>query len=201
MGKAFLALVAVLLSATFAMAQDYRVRSGDTLNIEVLEDPGLNRTVLVLPDGTFAFPFAGNTRAGGRSVADIQAALTAALAPNFAAPPNVTVSVGALRPPLTEEERRAALMPVYVIGEVTSPGKVDVRRGTTLLQLLAESGGFTRFAATNRVQLRRVNTRTGQESTVGFNYRDALRGGAIGAGATVLQPGDVVIVPERRLFE
>lgn len=201
MRNALLALVAVLLSATVAVAQDYRVRSGDTLNIEVLEDPGLNRTVLVLPDGTFSFPFAGNTQAGGRSVADIQAALTAALAPNFAAPPNVTVSVGALRPPLTEDERRAGLMPVYVIGEVNTPGKVDVRRGTTLLQLLAESGGFTRFAATNRVQLRRVNTRTGQESVVGFNYRDALRGGSIGAGATVLQPGDVVMVPERRLFE
>lgn len=195
------ALVALVLSVTVAAAQDYRVRAGDQLSIEVLEDPGLNRTVLVLPDGTFAFPFVGNAQAGGRSVSEIQAALIAGLSPNFASPPNVTVSVSALRPPLTEEERRSALMPVYVIGEVNTPGKVDVRRGTTLVQLLAESGGFTRFAATNRVQLRRVNSRTGEEIVVGFNYRDALRGGSIAAGATVLQPGDVVIVPERRLFE
>ncbi|MCU0907520.1 MAG: polysaccharide biosynthesis/export family protein [Rhodobacteraceae bacterium] len=194
MRKAILALVAVLVSASVAVAQDYRVRPGDTLTIEVLEDPGLNRSVLVLPDGSFSFPFAGNTSAGGRSVAEIQSSLTSSLAPNFAAPPNVTVSVGALAQP-SATGASVRTMPVYVIGEVATPGKIDVRRGTTLLQFLAESGGFTRFAATNRVQLRRG------DSVVGFNYRDALRGGSIGAGATVLQPGDVVIVPERRLFE
>jgi polysaccharide export outer membrane protein len=196
--KLLAALVALALSVTAATAQDYRVQPGDSLSIEVIEDPGLNRSVLVLPDGSFSFPFVGALRASGQSVTEIQSALTTALAPNFAAPPTVVVSVGSIA------ERAAgtgpALVPIYVIGEVNSPGKIEVRRGTTLLQFLAESGGFTRFAATNRVQLRRVDPQTGQETVRVFDYRAAVRG-ATGGGAIALRSGDVVIVPERRLFE
>jgi polysaccharide biosynthesis/export protein len=193
------AIIAFVVVAASATAQEYRIRSGDTLSIEVLEDPGLNRSVLVLPDGSFTFPFAGTTRARGQTVAQIQAALRAALTPNFAAPPNVVVSVGALVE-LTEEQRRGPVMPVYVLGEVNTPGVIEVRRGTTLLQFLAASGGFTRFAATNRIQLRRTDPRTRQETVYNFDYRAALQG-TLGAGTVVLQAGDVVIVPERKLFE
>jgi polysaccharide export outer membrane protein len=193
------AMIAFVGLAAAATAQEYRIRSGDTLLIEVLEDPGLNRSVLVVPDGTFTFPFAGTTRARGRTVAEVQSALRSALTPNFAAPPNVVVSVAALVE-LTEEQRRGPLMPVYVLGEVNNPGLIEVRRGTTLLQFLAASGGFTRFAATNRVQLRRTDPRTGRETAYPFDYRAATKG-ALGAGTIVLQAGDVIIVPERRLFE
>jgi polysaccharide export outer membrane protein len=193
------ALLLCIATTVAAAAQDYRIRAGDTLTIEVLEDPGLNRSVLVLPDGSFSFPFAGRTQAGGRSVGDVQSSLTSALAPNFAASPNVVVSVGALgeRVVGTGAGRQ---MPIYVLGEVNSPGKIEVLRGTTLLQFLAESGGFTRFAATSRVQLRRTDSRTGQETLRTFDYRAATRG-ALGAGSIVLQAGDVIIVPERKLFE
>lgn len=191
------ALILCIATTAAAVAQDYRIRAGDTLTIEVLEDPGLNRSVLVLPDGSFSFPFAGRTQAGGRNVGDVQSALTSALAPNFAASPNVVVSVGALGERVAGTVRQ---MPIYVLGEVNSPGKIEVLRGTTLLQFLAESGGFTRFAATSRVQLRRTDSRTGQETLRTFDYRAATRG-ALGAGSIVLQAGDVIIVPERKLFE
>ena len=44
----------------------YKIRPGDTLNIEVLEDEGLNRNVLVLPDGTISFPLVGTVKARSR---------------------------------------------------------------------------------------------------------------------------------------
>ncbi len=193
-----MATLVCVAAAASATAQDYRIRAGDTLSIEILEDPGLNRSVLVLPDGSFSFPFVGTTRARGRTVDEVQAALRSALAPNFAAPPNVVVSVGALVE--LPEGSSVATMPIYVIGEVNAPGLIEARRGTTLLQFLAESGGFTRFAATNRVQLRRTDARTRQETLYTFDYRAATRG-TLGAGTIVLQAGDVIIVPERRLFE
>ena len=66
----FLPFVAALLfSALSAQAQsDYRIRSGDVLQIEVLEDPSLDRAVVVLPNGQFTFPFAGTLRAGGQTM-------------------------------------------------------------------------------------------------------------------------------------
>jgi polysaccharide export outer membrane protein len=73
-----------------------------------------------------------------------------------------------------------------------------VERGTTLLQFLAESGGLTPFAATKRIQLRRTDA-AGQERSYLFNY-DAVMSGAQTTVIT-LQKGDVIIVPQRRLFE
>ena len=62
MKKFLIALIATVF-ATGAFAQSgYQIRTGDTLQIEVLEDPSLNRSVLVLPDGTISFPFAGSVR-------------------------------------------------------------------------------------------------------------------------------------------
>jgi len=194
------ASAALALLATGALAQGYGVKPGDKLQLEVLEDPSLNRTLLVLPDGTVSVPFAGTVTARGKTVAEIQSDIAAALAPNFATPPTVSVSVGELGlGSAGTGTGTGGLIPVYALGEVTAPGKIDVRKGTTLLQFLAQSGGLSRFAATSRIQLRRVDPRTGQETVYKFNYKAVQDGGS--APTIVLRPGDVVVVPERKLFE
>lgn len=187
-----------------AEAQDgYRIKAGDTLQVEVLEDPNLNRTVLVLPDGSISFPLAGTVQAGGRSVADVRQSLVAALAPNFATSPTVFVSVAALAAaqPAATTSTGSGQIDVYALGEVGTPGKVSIKRGTTLLQFLAEAGGLTKFAAEKRIELHRTDKRTGEVTSYLFNYRTPA-GGADGiSGSTKLAPGDVVKVPQRRLFE
>ena len=60
--------------------------------------------------------------------------------------------------------------------------------------------GPARFAATKRIQLRRMDPATGQEKLYLFNYKALERGGSIQSMIT-LREGDVIIVPERRLFE
>ena len=62
------------------------------------------------------------------------------------------------------------------------------------------AGGLDRFAATKRIQLRRTDPATGQERLFLFNYKAVERGGTITSMIT-LREGDVLIVPERRLFE
>lgn len=185
-----------------ALAQSaYSIKPGDTLQIEVLEDPNLNRNVLVLPDGSISFPMAGTVRAGGRSVDMVGQTLSQEMADNFAIPPTVSVSVASLAP---RGPARAPtgpdLMNVYILGEAASPGRKEVLPGTTLLQFLAEAGGLSRFAAEKRIQLRRVDPQTRQETVYRFNYRTMGGEGSI-RGTTVLAPGDVIVVPERRLFE
>jgi polysaccharide biosynthesis/export protein len=94
----------------------------------------------------------------------------------------------------------ARTIDVYFIGEVANSGLVQVPRGTTVLQALALSGGFTRFAATKRIQLRRTDPASGQQNVFTIDY-SAIERGAAGIGSSVLADGDVIIVPERRLFE
>ena len=194
MTRALLAVLAVLLAAPMALAQSagYRIQPGDQLAITVLEDDTLNRQLLVLPDGSISVPLAGTIRASGRSVESVESAIADRLASNFAVRPSVFVSVVSV-------DETYGTFPVYVMGQVATPGMVEVEPGTTLLQAIALAGGLDRFAATKRIQLRRTDA-TGQERLYLFNFKAVERGSAITSMIT-LREGDVLIVPERRLFE
>lgn len=197
--KIFTALIATFaLSAAFftsaASAQDYRIRSGDTLRIEVLEDPSLNRSVLVAPDGRINVPLAGSVQAGGRSLSAVEQALTAQLAPNFATAPNVYVALERQRERRATSGGSSRTIDIYVVGEAGNPGKLEVEPGTTVLQAFGLMGGFTKFAAQKRLQLHRAN------SIQHLDYR-AIETGRSTKGMMALQDGDVILVPQRRLFE
>jgi len=194
MRRTLLAALAMLLAAPMAIAQsaDYRIQPGDQLAITVLEDDTLNRELLVLPDGTISVPLAGTVRAGGRSVETVESAIADRLASNFAVRPSVFVSV-------IEIDETYGTFPIYVMGQVTTPGMVEVEPGTTMLQAIALAGGLDRFAATKRIQLRRTDS-SGRERLFLFNFKAVERGGSIESMIT-LREGDVILVPERRLFE
>ena len=192
-------LLASLAGASAAQS-NYKIQPGDTLQVEVLEDSNLNRRVLVLPDGSISFPLAGSVKVAGRTVDTVASRLASRLAGNFAVEPTVTVLVAALAPVGARAASEPDLMDVYILGEINAPGHKQVMPGTRILQFLAESGGLTRFAAKKRIELRRINPKSGQEKVYHFNYRHMGGADSI-SGATQLAPGDVIVVPERRLFE
>jgi polysaccharide biosynthesis/export protein len=195
MRQIFLAALVALLTAPLALAQSagYRVQPGDVLAITVLEDDTLNRQSLVTPDGRISVPLAGTVRASGNTVETIEKTIADRLASNFAVRPSVFVSVVSV-------DETAGTFPIYVLGEVGNSGAIEVEPGTTLLQAIALAGGPGRFAATKRIQLRRTDPATGQERMYLFNFKAVERGGAI-QSMIALREGDVIIVPERRLFE
>lgn len=204
-----LLLAIVLVPAAWAQS-GYRIQPGDVLQMEVLEDPSLNRSLLVLPDGNVSLPLVGTIRARGQSVEGLRSSISNALAPNFASPPTIFLSVGQLNPTTTAvtaaQAQAAALsigapgtIAVYTLGEFANQGRINVEKGTTLLQFLAESGGMTRFAATKRIQLRRADKKTGTEKVYRYNFK-AIQAGA-SAPIITLREGDVIVAPERKLFE
>ena len=201
MRQAFLAMVCIFLSTTAWAQNGYQIRAGDVLSIEVLEDPSLNREVLILPDGSFSFPFAGTLRASGLTVGQVENAVTRGIAPNFASEPNVFVTVRQVQPVAPRGGPAAPrTIEVYFLGEVNAPGPTAIPPGSTFLQALSFSGGFTPFAAQRRVQLRRTDPHTGQQYVSEIDYR-AIANGARLNHDVVLIEGDVILVPERRLFE
>ncbi len=188
------------MTAGEVAAQDYKIRAGDTLQVEVLEDPSLNRTMLVLPDGTVSFPLAGSVAARGRTVNQVQGALTSGLAGNFASPPTVTVSVASLAQRTSSAPAPDPTVDVYIMGEVAAPGKKEIDPGTTILQFLAESGGLTPFAAKSRIELHRTDSQAGTTQIYFFSYDRRGKGERI-SSSTMLLDGDVVVIPARKLFE
>ena len=201
-------LAAMVMPATSAFAQEagYVLRPGDVIQVEVVEDPTLNRSTLVLPNGSITFPQAGTLQAGGRTPDQVRAALTSALAPNFASPPTVYVSVASVAQPKETLGTNGVpvtgpTMDVYVLGEVSAPGLKKVDPSTNLLQFLSQAGALSKFAAEKRIELHRKDPRTGAEDVYLFNLKRT--GGDRGriSGLTQLGNGDVVVVPQRRLFE
>ncbi|MEM9010046.1 MAG: polysaccharide biosynthesis/export family protein [Pseudomonadota bacterium] len=186
-----------------ATAQGYLLQVGDRLDVSVLEDESLGRQVLVRPDGRISLPLAGTLQAAGRSPEALQAQIQSALAASFVEPPTVSVAVVSLAPPpiaeLAEEEEE--ILPVfYVLGEVNAPGQYPIveEQPVTLLQGLAIAGGPGVFAARKRIQLRRVTDSV--ETITVFDY-DAVEDGEQQMLTTPLMDGDVIIVPEKGLFE
>jgi polysaccharide biosynthesis/export protein len=198
-----IAFVGLLLAVLPAAAEDsYLIKVGDVLRIEVLEDTSLNRNLLVAPDGRITLPLAGAIKVSGQSVDQVQAALAAKLAPNFAAAPTVYVGIDSVAQPRAATGGAAAApkgVTVFVIGQANKPGKYAVEPGTTILQFLAEIGGFSNFAATKRIQLHRTDA-TGTETVYTLNYQ-AVENGATGTLTGTVAAGDVFIIPPRRLFE
>ena len=195
MVRILISTLMLIVLGTIASAQDfYKIRPGDVLRVEVLEDPSLNQNALVLPDGTVAIPMVGSVRAGGLTLGALRSSIISGLAPNFATGPTVFVTIQSLVGAKAPTGRRT--IDIF-IGAVNNPGKAQVSSGTNLLQFLAESGGFATNAAKKRIQLRRVS-KTGETLACVFNY-SAVESGAASTNSIVLQHGDFIVVPERRL--
>lgn len=198
--KTLLRMMLVLLLpfafATVATAQQYGIQAGDRLTIEVLEDETLNRTVTVLPGGTINFPYAGSINVAGSSPSTVENRIAQSLSGVLASKPTVFVTATPLDATFADDEEDAVIN-IYIMGEASAPGAKELPPGTTFLQALSEAGGLTPFAATKRIQLRRAST-PGRVTVV--NYHAIMAGAAMNFDP-VLSEGDVIVVPERKLFE
>ena len=197
---ALLGLFLTAFAAPAAAQGEYRISRGDVLRIEVLEDETLSRSVLVAPSGQVTVPLAGSVAASGRTLSQVQAEVRERLAPNFSNPPTVFVSLEQVREIEPLEDEDPITRTVYVLGQVSNAGALAIEPGTTLLQAFALTGGFSDFAATRRIQLRRRDPRTGSERIFPIDY-EAILDGRSSNGSVVLAEGDVIVVPTRRLFE
>lgn len=88
-------------------------------------------------------------------------------------------------------------VPIYVFGQVRSPGALQVKRSSlpTLTQAIAQAGGFTDRANRKRVQIRRKDA-SGKELEIVVNVRDILKGKL---KDFPLQVNDTIYVPESLL--
>ena len=192
-------LLLVVAALPVRAQESYLVTPGDRLTVTVLEDPNLNSQVLVRPDGRITLPIAGSIRVVGRTPEQIQAIVRDRLRGSFAVTPSVTVSVTDLAAPDEDEEEIPDI--VYVLGQVNSPGAIEVLppRSLTVLQAIARAGGLDRFARGEAIQIRRMDE-AGRETIFPFNFRELEDGRQLSTNIRLID-GDVIFVPERGLFD
>lgn len=164
----------------------YRINPGDEILVSVWGDERLNRSVRVLPDGTFAFPLVGQVVAAGQLPSELERIIRAALQPQYrGAVPQVTVSV-----------TNPSGYSFSVIGKVRSPGTFTPGRYVNALEALIIAGGPTEFASVGgAVILRKYGP---QIRSIRVRLSDALKGDTRGLtpdDIPFIQSGDTLVVP------
>ena len=160
--------------------EEYRLGPGDKLRIEVYKDEQLSQSVQVRPDGKITLPLIGDLDAASHTPIELRDTIVTSLK-EYVTNPTVTVIVV-----------EALASQVYVMGEVTHPGTMQLHGPTTILQALAMAGGFKEFANTKEVKVLRPKGGANAVETLRFNYRDVINGDA---KPFYLRSGDTVIVP------
>ena len=159
---------------------EYLIGPEDVLEISVWKEEGLEREVLVRPDGKLSFPLAGDVQAAGRTPEQVQTEITERIQ-RYIPDPVVTVTVKAI-----------GGNKVYVIGEVKNPGSYVIGRYVDVIQALTLAGGLTPFARENSIKvLRREGIK---EIGVSFEYAEVKKGRKLEQNI-FLRGGDVVVVP------
>jgi len=186
----------LLLWAMASVADAQTLKAGDTLSVSVMQDSKLDRTVIIDPSGQIAFPLAGHIRVQGLTPQAVENILRDRLKSNYKDESlDVTVALVNAAKDVPEEDLKPK---IFITGEILRPGSYVVRQKTTLMQAIALAGGLGPYAAKRRIMVRRRGG-TGEDIFM-FDYR-AYEAGQDLEGNITLRPGDVVMVPERGLFE
>ncbi|MCF6205156.1 MAG: polysaccharide biosynthesis/export family protein [Methylococcaceae bacterium] len=164
-----------------AESKAYLVQPGDILEISVWKEEGLQQEVLVRPDGGLSFPLAGDFKAQGKSLVEIQKIISERLS-QFIADPVITVSA-----------KQLLGNRIYVIGKVNKPGEYIVNRYVDVMQALSMAAGMTPFSAVNDIKILRRD-KDGKQQAIEFRYGDVEDGDDLEQNI-ILKNGDVVVVP------
>lgn len=149
---------------------EYRLGPGDKVRVQVFNEPDLSGEFDLDGTGALSLPLIGTLTAGGLRVAELEAAITKALAGGYLKNPRVTVVVMTYRP-------------FYIYGEVRQPGGYAYVNGMRMVNAVVLAGGYTPRARQGRLLITRVVN--GQKVELD------------GTDDTPVLPGDIIRVPER----
>lgn len=192
-----LMLAVLLLSAGCATAPDVRTTAsatppaeryiigpGDALQIYVRDNPTVTTTVPVRPDGRISIPLVQSIVAAGKTPDQLAGDLEKALG-RYIRSPLVTVIVKSFVGEYSQQVR--------VVGQAATPKAVPYRSGMTLLDVMIDVGGLTKFASGNRAKIVR-HTRDGQQQTIPVRLGDLMNGAV--KDNVAMHPGDILIIPQ-----
>ena len=157
----------------------------DVIEVVVWKNPDLSRQAVIRPDGKISLPLIGDVSASGLT-ADQLAKEIAERFKAYKENPSVSVNVNEVNSYY-----------VFMVGEVNSPGKLQLKSYTTVLQAISLAGGFTQFASRNDIRVvRNITSADGKmkELRIPLRYDDLIseEGGVYNI---TLKSGDTVVIP------
>lgn len=154
--------------------------AGDELEITVSGKEELSGKFQIGDDGKIRFPWIGVVECAGRAPQDVAADIERRLADGWLRQPQVAVFV-------TGRQNRE----VMVLGQVKEPDSYPYKDGLTLVQAISLAGGMNPLAQARKVKLTRETAKGRQTFEIDVTAILDSRSRDL-----VLQPGDIVFVPE-----
>jgi len=148
----------------------YKLDSGDRIRVFVYGQPNLTRVYNVDGQGRISIPLIGSVLARGRTTRVLEGIIKRSLQREFVKDAKVSIEIAVYRP-------------IYVHGEVRSPGQFPYVYGMTVEAAIATAGGFSPRASKRKIHAaRKIN-----------GLRDNLSVGL----SSYVRPGDIISVDER----
>jgi polysaccharide export outer membrane protein len=165
---------------------EYVIGPGDSLSISVYQAPELSdQGITVRPDGKISTPLVQDINAAGLTPPELANEITQRLR-QYVKNPIVTVIVRGFVGPTDRQVR--------VIGEAVNPMAIPYRNGMTLLDVMIDAKGLTKYAAGNRAIVVRRDP-NGLEQEIHVHLSDLINDGDLHANIR-MQPGDTLVIPQ-----
>ncbi len=160
----------------------YRLRKGDTFDVDMAFSPEFNQTLAIQPDGFVTLKGIGSVHVEGKTIPELIETLKSAYA-------------GILRDPVISVSLKDFEKPYFIAsGEVGHPGKYDLRSDLTVTEAVAIAGGFNEKSKHSQVVLFRPLSTGGYEAKL-VNAKKLLASRNLSEDLR-LQPGDMIYVPQ-----
>jgi polysaccharide biosynthesis/export protein len=174
-----------------ATVLSYKITLTDLLRVDIYQEDDLRTMSRVDAKGKINLPLVGEVVVAGLTVSEAQKAVENAYRDGrYLRSPQVTINVEAY-----------AAREVSIQGQVRSPGRypMPIETAMTVLELVTRAGGFTDTAKGTAVNVTRVAP-DGTKQVFTIDVDSLLKGKSranIGDNSLMLEPGDIVFVPER----
>lgn len=167
--------------------EDYVIGPLDELTVNVWRNPELSaEKIQVRPDGRITTPLVNDMPAVGKTPAMLSEDVRLQLS-QYIEDPLVSVIVTNFAGTFSQQVR--------IIGATEKPASIPFRANMTVLDAMIAVGGLSEFAAGNRAKLIRFDKQVGRQREFSLRLGDLLKKGESEANV-MLQPGDVIIIPE-----
>lgn len=160
----------------------YRLRKGDSFDLDFALSPEFNQTLAVQPDGYVTLKEVGSIFVDGQTVPELTETVKAAYA-TILHDPVIAISLKDFEKPY-----------FIAAGQVAKPGKYDLRSDLTVTEAVAVAGGFSDKAKHSQVVLFRPMQGGGYEAKL-LNVKKLLASRNLSEDVQ-LQPGDMLYVPQ-----
>jgi polysaccharide export outer membrane protein len=168
----------------------YRLRVGDKISLQILEDRDAPKGLVVADSGELDVPYVGRVAASDKTCKQLAEELKGRLEKEYYYRATVIIAL---------DVANKLLGRIYVWGQVRNQGAIDVavNENLTAGKAILRAGGFGDFANKKRVKVvRGGGTEGAGKQSFELNMVDILEKGQTEKDV-VLQPDDFVIVPSR----